>query len=304
MTKKVLIIDDNLTTLKILQTAFTKQGWMSYGAKSALEALNLIYDTAPDIVITDAIMPIIGGFKFVRMLREDEVISKIPTIIYSTIEEKIAKFYIKKELGEYFLKKTSDLSELTGLARFVMQEHPVDMRNKLTILKKGIEKRKAKQFVEKEKQNIKKEKIKAIIEAPTKKEPEIIKEEKKEKNLTYYALIALFYDEENDEKSFSAFGSSILEGIKEKLNKNEKVYKNEFDEYSVIIYAINEDFAQKRLDEIISLIKSIDEKIEISIGAIEYENNLDFDMDEAYDIAFSVLNQTASKEKTVIKYAK
>lgn len=301
MTKKVIIIDDNLTTLKVLQTAFKKLGWMSYGAKNAKNAFDLIYETAPDIIITDAIMPVIGGFKFVRMLREDNIISKIPTIIYSTIEERNAKFYIKKELGEYFLKKTPNMEELTFLAQFVIEKHPVSMNDKLKILKKGIETKVPINPIEIKKEIIKEEIIpnQILIKPPLEKKEEV----KKEKNQTYYAIITLLFEQEDTGKLLS-LSTVAFETIKKDLNKNEKIYKNEIDEYSVIIYAKDATIAKKRFDNIINIINSIDSMVDVSIGAVEYENNLDFDIEEAYDLAFEALHQTTNKEKTVIKNAK
>jgi len=303
MTKKVIIIDDNLTTLKIIQTAFGKKGWLAYGARNVHEGFNLIYDTAPDIIIADAIMPIIGGFKFVRMLREDENISKIPTIVYSVIEEKNAKFYIKKDLGEYFLTKTPDTNKVVALSEEIIKKHPISSNYKLIILKKGLLKKmppeiKTKETLKETPQKIENKKL----EQSSIEEPQTLKKEETKKNRTYYAVIGLFVEDENDYRRI--LNPDISKKIKESLLKNEKFYKNENDEYNVIIYAKDETLAKQRLNDIINIINSIDNKVDASIGAAEYENNLDFDIEEAYDIAFEALKKTTKKEKTVIRNAK
>lgn len=299
MTKKVIIIDDNLTTLKIIQTAFRKRGWAAYGAKNVHEGFNLIYDVAPDIIIADAIMPIIGGFKFVRMLREDENISKIPTVVYSVIEEKNAKFYIKEELGEYFLTKSPDTNRLIDLSEKIIKKHQMSSNYKLMILKKGLLKKMPQRPAVEEKIEEKSEQ--KTRETPTT-APEIIKKEEPKKNLMYYAIVSLFVEDEKDFRRI--LNPDISKQIKEGLLKNEKFYKNENDEYGVIIYAKDKSSARQRLNGIIDIVNSIDNKIDISIGVVEYENNLDFDIEEAYDLAFEALKKTTKKEKTVIEDAK
>ena len=77
MTKKVIIIDDSITQLNLLKTYFAKNDWEVYSAQNAQNAYDIIFDVAPDIIITDAIMPGIGGFQLVKTIRENEKISKI-----------------------------------------------------------------------------------------------------------------------------------------------------------------------------------------------------------------------------------
>ena len=52
MTKKVIIIDDSTTQLNLLKTIMTKNDWEVYSAKSAKIGYEMIFDIAPDLVIT------------------------------------------------------------------------------------------------------------------------------------------------------------------------------------------------------------------------------------------------------------
>ncbi len=139
MTKKVIIIDDSLTSLNLIKTAFADAGWEVYGTQHAHRALEMIYDIAPDIIITDALMPVMGGFQFLKLLRSNPSTEKIPVIIYSVLDDKNSKFYVKNERAEYYLKKSENISELTDLANAVTIRHPVSDEYKFNILKTNIE---------------------------------------------------------------------------------------------------------------------------------------------------------------------
>ncbi len=138
MTKKVIIIDDNLVSLNIIKTAFAADNWETYGTQHANKGLEMVYDVAPDIIVTDAIMPVMGGFQLLKVLRNDKTTKKIPVIVYSVLDENNSKFYIKEERAEYYLKKNDNTEDLIMLANEVIKKHPVDEDSKVEILKTNI----------------------------------------------------------------------------------------------------------------------------------------------------------------------
>ena len=105
MTKKVIIIDDSSLQLNVLKMKFSKDFWQVRIVKNSIEAYSTIYEIAPDLIITDAIMPHVSGFGLVKTIRNDEKISKIPIIIYSVLPENNVKLYLKKERPEFFFSK-------------------------------------------------------------------------------------------------------------------------------------------------------------------------------------------------------
>lgn len=140
--KKVVIIDDSSTQLNILKLAFEKNHWSVCTVIDTRQAIDVIYRFAPDLVITDAIMPNIGGFQLIKIIRSNEHISKIPIIVYSILSENNAKFYIKRELNEFFLRKNDNVDELVTLAKRVVSSYPLDEKYKEHILEKGYSLRK------------------------------------------------------------------------------------------------------------------------------------------------------------------
>ncbi len=135
MTKKVIIIDDSITQLNILKNAFIKANFGVWTFQNAKDGWKAIFEVAPDLIITDAIMPQMGGFQLIRAIRENEKISKIPLIVYSILNDTSAKYYIKEKMCEYFLRKNDNTSELVELAQKIVENYSVDDEYKAQILK-------------------------------------------------------------------------------------------------------------------------------------------------------------------------
>ena len=134
MTKKVIIIDDSSTSLNLIKTAFARNLWTVYSASGAKSAYDLIFDVAPDLIVADAIMPVMGGFQLVKAIKQNELISEIPIIIYSNLTENNAKFYNKESKCEYFLHKKDNMDDLIELAFKACNDHPVSDEYKANIL--------------------------------------------------------------------------------------------------------------------------------------------------------------------------
>ncbi len=58
---KVLLIDDDSFFLKILSDAFAENGFTVITANDGVEGVKAFLDSSPDVVISDLIMPRMGG---------------------------------------------------------------------------------------------------------------------------------------------------------------------------------------------------------------------------------------------------
>lgn len=86
--KKVLLIDDDLTQLKLLEGLLKKIGFFVSAFQSPVHALmDIEPDNPPDLVITDIYMPEINGWELCRCLRSDIMpyTKDIPILIISSI---------------------------------------------------------------------------------------------------------------------------------------------------------------------------------------------------------------------------
>ena len=82
---RVLVVEDDPDSLDLMVTALGIFGARVTGAKTAAEALAAIDADAPDVVLTDLVMPFVDGFELLGQIRsrEEAVGRRIPTAALS-----------------------------------------------------------------------------------------------------------------------------------------------------------------------------------------------------------------------------
>ena len=83
MGSRVLIIEDDRPTVRLIQTALEAKGFSVVSARNGAEGLIAVHEERPDAVILDINLPIMDGFQALRVLRENEQTRSLPVIILS-----------------------------------------------------------------------------------------------------------------------------------------------------------------------------------------------------------------------------
>lgn len=92
---KILIVDDISINVKILENIIQSEGYEPLCALSAQEALDVMRDTLPDLILSDFSMPGMNGLEFCKVLKENPVTREIPFVfitVADSSEEKKAAF--------------------------------------------------------------------------------------------------------------------------------------------------------------------------------------------------------------------
>lgn len=101
---RILLVDDEIITLKITRKLLMESGYEVDITSSSSEAMNLLGNTRYDLVIVDITMPSISGFDLIQLMQSFDY--NIPVIFLSnndndwTIEESYnigAKRFVSKE---------------------------------------------------------------------------------------------------------------------------------------------------------------------------------------------------------------
>ncbi|RMG67683.1 MAG: sigma-54-dependent Fis family transcriptional regulator [Calditrichaeota bacterium] len=125
MKTRILIVDDEVDALDLMEELFQKNGYETYTARNGVQALKIIREQEPDIVISDIVMPEMDGMKLLEAVsKEYPDISMIMITAHGTIEtaveamKKGAKDYILKPLRlDEILTKVKNNAELKALMR-------------------------------------------------------------------------------------------------------------------------------------------------------------------------------------------
>jgi CheY-like chemotaxis protein len=78
----VLVVDDDPNIRRMIVAACA--GWLLfYEAPNGREALDLMRDQRPDVVVLDLMMPVLSGWDVLRERQHDPELSRIPVIVVS-----------------------------------------------------------------------------------------------------------------------------------------------------------------------------------------------------------------------------
>jgi CheY-like chemotaxis protein len=81
---RVLVVDDSPTVLSLLRAALEAHHYEVATAADGAEALERIRQSAPDLIVTDSIMPGLDGFALLGQLKENTSTRGIPVIMLTS----------------------------------------------------------------------------------------------------------------------------------------------------------------------------------------------------------------------------
>ena len=81
----VVVVDDEPDFCAVVSELLKSQNLVVHMAYGALEALSLIENVRPDLVLTDVMMPEVNGLELIRRLRADPVFGRVPTVVVSAL---------------------------------------------------------------------------------------------------------------------------------------------------------------------------------------------------------------------------
>jgi CheY-like chemotaxis protein len=77
---RILVVDDEPDQRFLLRRIFERAGHEVTEAADGAAALKAVRELSPDLVVTDMMMPVMGGVEFIRRLRGDPATADIPIL--------------------------------------------------------------------------------------------------------------------------------------------------------------------------------------------------------------------------------
>ena len=93
--KKILIVDDDLETLRLVGLILERQGYGIIAACSGEQALERAHIQSPDLIVLDVMMPVVDGYEVSRRLRADPNTAHLPILLLTartSLRDKVAGF--------------------------------------------------------------------------------------------------------------------------------------------------------------------------------------------------------------------
>lgn len=133
---KALVVDDEPAVRRFLRTSLEPRGYQVSEASSGHEAIDLVAQSKPDVILLDMGLPDLDGVEVTRILREW---CNIPIIILSVRESEADKVAALDAGADDYLTKPFGLNELTARLRAALRrvqqnpDEPVLLSGSLSI---------------------------------------------------------------------------------------------------------------------------------------------------------------------------
>ncbi len=112
MKKKILIVDDKTEFRRLTKTILSKN-YEVESAENGVDALSLLQNGyMPDLIVTDLMMPVLGGKDLVEQLKNSGVFNNIPIIVLSSIDKSDEKIKLINMGASDYLEKPYNPAEL------------------------------------------------------------------------------------------------------------------------------------------------------------------------------------------------
>ena len=92
---KILIVDDDQGTTKLLEVILSREGYDVVSINNSCDTLTTALVCDPNLILLDLVMPNPDGFEICRNVRETSKFARIPIVFFTSVgdvEKKVAAF--------------------------------------------------------------------------------------------------------------------------------------------------------------------------------------------------------------------
>jgi len=120
MRKTILVVDDDVRTLKLVGLVLNQEGYDVVAAGTGEEGLEKARAHGPDLIVLDVLMPGMDGYEVVQRLRADAATARVPVLMLtakSDLDDQMTGF----EVGaDDYLTKPFHRDELVSRVESVL----------------------------------------------------------------------------------------------------------------------------------------------------------------------------------------
>jgi chemosensory pili system protein ChpA (sensor histidine kinase/response regulator) len=122
-----MIVDDSITVRRVMERFLERNGMRVVTAKDGIDAISVLQDAKPHIILLDIEMPNMDGYEFATHVRNDERVSDVPIImITSRVGDKHRARAIEIGVDDYLGKPYQD-SQLLDAIRRLLDERGIEL---------------------------------------------------------------------------------------------------------------------------------------------------------------------------------
>jgi two-component system sensor histidine kinase/response regulator len=118
---RILIVDDDRHNRDVLEVMLMPEGYLLLTAASGENALALVAQQPPDLILLDVMMPGMDGYQVAATIKGNPATRNIPIIMVAALDDRHARMHGLRAGAEDFLTKPVDRAELAVRVRNLLR---------------------------------------------------------------------------------------------------------------------------------------------------------------------------------------
>ncbi len=124
-TQRILVVDDSITMRKVTTRLLSRRGYDVDAAKDGVEAMKMLSENCPDLLLLDIEMPKMDGFEVASAVRNDSNLAQLPIImVTSRTSEKHRNRALNLGANDYISKPFQEESLLKAIEKLIKKSEP------------------------------------------------------------------------------------------------------------------------------------------------------------------------------------
>ncbi|NNE55890.1 MAG: response regulator [Flavobacteriales bacterium] len=120
MKTRLLLIDDEMVTLKMTKMLLDQHGFDVETSQTTSEAISVLTSVDIDLILLDISMPTIDGFDFIRLMNSLRI--RVPVVFLSNRDDDYTHKMASGEGVKRCVSKNKELGKLPQIIEEVLQE--------------------------------------------------------------------------------------------------------------------------------------------------------------------------------------
>ena len=126
--KRILLIEDNALNRELLRAMMEGAGYEIEEARNGQEALAMLEQRLPDLILTDLQMPVMGGFSFLQEVRKRPRLAGLKVLAVSAYAMRGDRERALAQGFDGYLTKPVQKAELREQIRMLVEASPPPQR--------------------------------------------------------------------------------------------------------------------------------------------------------------------------------
>lgn len=115
----ILLIEDDMATIRLLTTYFNSKGYICKGVISGTRGIEELKISKPKLILLDIILPDLNGYDLCKMIKADKSFKDIPVYLLTAIPSSEVEKNLKETKADGYILKPFDFSDFEILFKYI-----------------------------------------------------------------------------------------------------------------------------------------------------------------------------------------